>query len=244
MSKPNYFDTSVAQRYDTPGEGMFAPEVLSPTVEFLAALTGDEPALEFAIGTGRVAFPLSERGVEVYGIEFSAAMAEQLRAKPGSERIPVTIGDMSETRVKGAFALVYLVFNTIMNLTTQEEQVACFQNAAAHLLPGGYFVIETMVPMLRQLSPGARTVVFTSTPDYLGFDEYTDFVAQISYSHHWTLEDGKGRKSSAPFRYVWPSELDLMARVAGMTLVERWADWNRAPFTDDSPSHVSVWQKS
>jgi SAM-dependent methyltransferase len=237
------FDEQVALSYDQDAGSMYDPEVLEPTVDFLAALAGDGAALEFGIGTGRIALPLSARGVPVHGIDISEPMLEQLQSKPGSERIEMTVGDFARTRVPGTFRLVYLVFNTIMNLTTQDEQVACFENATDHLEPGGCFVIEVGVPELRRLPPGEYVRVFNISPSRFGFDEYTDFRGQIVYSHHYWTDAGSLRTFSAPFRFVWPSELDLMARIAGMTLHERWAGWAREPFTDESVSHVSVWKK-
>ena len=237
------FDEEVAVTYDEDAASMYRPEVLDPTVDFLSALAGDGAALEFGIGTGRIALPLNARGVPVHGIDNSAPMLEQFQTKPGAEKIETTLGDFSMTRVNGTFRLVYLVFNTIMNLTTQEEQVACFENAAAHLEPGGYFVIEVGMPDLRRLPPGERVRAFTVTQSRFGFDEYTDFTNQILYSHHYWTDSGSLRNFSAPFRFVWPSELDLMARLANLTLSERWAGWQREPFTDESTSHVSVWQK-
>jgi SAM-dependent methyltransferase len=186
--------------------------------------------------------PLAARGVEVYGIEFSSAMVEKLRAKPEAASIPVTVGDMATTRVEGSFTLVYLVYNTIMNLTTQEQQIACFENAAQHLEPGGRFVIEVGVPDLRRLPYGERYVVFDGTTSHWGVDEY-DVERQGLVSHHFSRVDGRWQLDSGPFRYVWPAELDLMARIAAMTLVERWEDWSGAPFTSESRRHISVWQK-
>jgi SAM-dependent methyltransferase len=238
------FNDEIAAAYDDASANEYRPEVLDPTVDFLAELAGGGGALELGIGTGRVALPLSARGVRVHGIDVSEPMLEQLRRKPGSERIATTVGDFATTRVEGAFRLAYLVFNTITNLTTQDEQVACFQNAASHLEPGGCFVIECFVPGLRRVPPGERVRPFHVGKSHLGFDEYTDFTAQILYSHHYWIGDGNARSFSAPYRYVWPAELDLMARLAGMTLRERWAGWAREPFTDESPSHVSVWEKS
>jgi hypothetical protein len=240
----NYFDERIAATYDAKWASQFEPSFVDPTVDFLARLAGDGAALELGIGTGRIALPLSRRGVRVHGIELSPAMVEQLRAKPGTDEVEVTIGDFATTKVGGTFSLAYLVLNTIMNLTTQDEQVACFRNVAAHLDPGGSFVIEVIVPALRQLPPGERVRAFALTPTHLGFDEYVDLPEQISVSHHYWMVDGRLETFSAPFRYVWPSELDLMARLAGMTLRERWADWNGEPFTGDSPSHVSVWEKA
>jgi SAM-dependent methyltransferase len=237
------FDDSIALNYDVDVRSMYHPDVLDPAVDFLEAFAGEGAALEFGIGTGRIAVPLSARGVLVHGIDISEPMLQQLQSKSGSERIGVSMGDFSKTRVCGSFGLVYLVFNTIMNLTTQAEQVACFQNAAAHLTPGGVFVIEVQVPDLRRLPPGERVRAFHISQSRFGFDEYTDFSGQIVHSHHYWTDSGKLRTFSAPFRFVWPSELDLMARLANMTLVERWAGWKREPFTDESESHVSVWQK-
>lgn len=242
MDQDGYFDHGVAAFYDESSADMFEPEVLEATVDVLAELVGSGRALEFAIGTGRVALPLAARGVDVHGIELSRAMAAKLAAKPGGEAIPVTIGDMSTTRVEGAFALVYLVYNTIGNLTTQAAQVACFANAAAHLAPGGCFVIELLIPELRSLPPGARHVVFDAGQTHWGIDEY-DVANQGLVSHHFDLVDGRWELLSMPFRYVWPAELDLMAEMAGLRLRDRWADWAHAPFTSESPSHVSVWEK-
>jgi SAM-dependent methyltransferase len=237
------FDEQIALNYDEDVSSMYHPDVLDPTVDFLEELAGDGAALEFGIGTGRVALPLSARGVPVHGIDISEPMLKQLQSKPGSEQIGITIGDIASTRVRGTFRLVYLVFNTIMNLTTQDEQVACFENAAAHLEPGGHFVIEVGVPDLRRLPPGERVRAFNISESRFGFDEYTDFTGQILYSHHYWTDAGKLRTFSAPYRFVWPSELDLMARLANMTLHERCAGWTREPFTDESESHVSVWKK-
>jgi SAM-dependent methyltransferase len=215
--------------------------VLGPTVDVLASLAGDGRALELAIGTGRVALPLCERGVEVHGIELSEAMVAVLRSKPGGGAIPVTIGDMATTRVDGAFRLVYLVYNTIENLLTQDAQVACFRNAAAHLEPGGCFLVEVGVPALRRLPPGETLVPFDVSPTHIGIDEY-DVATQYVVSHHTRIRDGVAEVSSGRFRYVWPAELDLMARIAGLSLVDRWSGWDRAPFTSDSTHHVSVWR--
>jgi SAM-dependent methyltransferase len=240
--KENHFDGWHAANYDATVADRFDARLLGPCVDVLAELAGDGRALEFAIGTGRVALPLTGRGVDVVGIEFSPAMVEQLRAKPGGDALDVTLGDMTEVRVDGTFSLVYLVFNTINNLLTQEEQVACFANAAAHLAPGGCFVIEVGVPALRWLPPGERIRPFDVSPTHLGFDEY-DVATQWMASHHLYKLDGSWQEFSMPFRYVWPSELDLMARLAGLRLRDRWAGWNRSPFTADSLEHVSVWQK-
>ncbi len=238
------FGEQIAARYDETSVHMSRPEGLDPAVDFLSDLAGDGAALEFGVGTGRVALPLSARGVPVHGIDISQPMLDQLRSKPGAEQIAVTVGDFATTRVDGAFRLAYLVFNTITNLTTQDEQVACFRNARAHLEPGGCFVIEVFVPELRRVPPGERVRAFDVRPTHLGFDEYTDFAGQILYSHHYWIDEGDLRTFSASYRYVWPAELDLMARLAGMTLRERWAGWTREPFTDESTSHVSVWEKT
>jgi SAM-dependent methyltransferase len=238
----DYFGERVAARYDEDAE-MFDPVVVDPVVDFLAGLAGDGAALELGIGTGRIALPLSQRGVRVHGIDLSAAMVSRLRAKPGAEEIAVTIGDFATTEVEGTFSVAYLVFNTINNLTTQDEQAACFLNVAAHLEPGGCFVIEVGVPALQRLPPGETVRAFKVTPTRLGFDEY-DVVSQGLISHHYSVRDGELEVNSVPFRYVWPSELDLMARLAGTTLRERWSGWKREPFTAGSTKHVSVWQKN
>lgn len=239
----DHFGEEVAARYDFDAADMFDPEVLGPTVDLLAELAGDGAALELAIGTGRVALPLAARGVPVHGIDLSEAMVSRLRAKPGGAELPVTIGDYTTTRVDGSFRLVYLVFNTIGNVTTQEAQAATFRNAAAHLEPGGCFVIEVGVPQLQRLPPGQTVVPFAVEDGYLGFDEY-NLVAQGLVSHHFGRRgDGSWERRSLPFRYVWPSELDLMARLAGLRLRDRYADWSREPFTADSPKHVSIWEK-
>ena len=239
----DHFGERVAERYDESSAEMFEPAVVEPMVDFLAELAGGGAALELGIGTGRVALPLARRGVRVHGIDLSEAMVARLRAKPGAQDIGVTVGDFATTVVEGRFSVAYLVFNTIMNLTTQDEQVACFQNAAAHLEPGGCFVIEVGVPALQRLPPGETVRAFTVSPTRLGFDEY-DVVSQGLISHHYWAVDGAFEASSIPFRYVWPAELDLMARLAGMTLRERWADWKRTPFTSESTAHVSVWETS
>jgi len=238
----DYFGERVAARYDDPADEMFQPAAVDPVVDFLADLAGDGAALELGIGTGRIALPLAGRGVRVHGIDLSEAMVARLRAKPGAERIGVTIGDFATTRVEGTFSVAYLVYNTINNLTTQDEQVACFQNVAAHLEPGGCFVIEVGVPALQRVPPGETVRAFTVSPTRLGFDEY-DVVSQGLISHHFWVGDGKLEARSIPFRYVWPSELDLMARLAGMTLRERFGGWKREPFTSESTKHVSVWER-
>jgi len=237
-----YFDEPVAARYDESSAEMFAPEVVDPTVDFLAELAGGGRALELGIGTGRIALPLAQRGISVHGIELSKAMAERLRAKPGGEEIGVTIGDFATTRADGTFSLAYLVFNTISNLTTQDAQVACFRNVAAHLEPGGCFVIEVGVPALQRLPPGERFHVFHASETRWGIDEY-DVANQGLISHHFRLADGSLDRISVPFRYTWPAELDLMAQLGRMRLRERWSGWKREPFTSDSTRHVSVWEK-
>ena len=236
------FNEPVAASYDQDADEMFAPGVVNPTVDFLAELARDGRALELGIGTGRIALPLAARGVEVHGIELSKAMVARLRAKPGGEGIGVTIGDFSVARADGTFRLAYLVFNTIMNLTTQAAQVACFRNVAGHLEPGGRFVIEVGVPDLRRLPYGERFVIFDASATHWGVDEY-DVERQGLISHHFQGRGSEFEKSSGPFRYVWPAELDLMAQLAGMELRERWQGWAREPFTSESRSHVSVWQK-
>ena len=218
------------------------PAVVGPIVDLLAELAGGGAALELGIGTGRIALPLAARGVPVHGIDLSEAMLARLRAKPGAERIGVTVGDFATATVEATFTVAYVVANTIMNLTTQDEQVACFENVSAHLEPGGCFVIEVLVPRLRRLPPGERFQPFAVSPTHLGFDEY-DVARQGLISHHYWIEDGGIEVLSPPFRYVWPSELDLMARLAGMSLRERWAGWAREPFTSESEKHVSVWEK-
>jgi SAM-dependent methyltransferase len=239
----DYFGERVAERYDESAADLFEPAVVDPVVDFLADLAGHGGALELGIGTGRIALPLAQRGIRVHGIDLSGAMAAKLRAKPGAEEIGVTIGDFATTTVDGRFSLAYLVFNTINNLTTQDEQVACFRNVAAHIEPGGCFVIEVGIPALQRLPPGETVRAFHVSATRLGFDEY-DVVSQGLISHHYSVVDGKLEVSSVPFRYVWPSELDLMARLAGMTLRERWSGWKREPFTSESTSHVSVWEKT
>jgi len=238
----DYFDEPVAARFDERYADLAEPAVVDPMVDFLVERAGGGAALELGIGTGRIALPLARRGVRVHGIELSEAMVARLRAKPGAEEIGVTIGDFATARVEGTFTLAYLVANTIMNLTTQEEQVACFRNVAAHLEPGGCFVIEVGVPGLRRLPPGETFQLFDVSPRHVGFDEY-DVARQGLVSHHYWIEGDKVEVFSPPFRYVWPSELDLMAQLAGMTLRERYAGWKREPFTSESEKHVSVWER-
>lgn len=241
MTSSDLWDADTAARYDEASAAMFAPDVLDPTVDLLGGLAGEGRALELAIGTGRVGIPLAERGVDVTGIELSAPMVEQLHRKRAD--LPVVVGDMATTRVEGEFSLVYLVFNTIGNLCTQGEQVACFANAARHLGPGGRFVVEVGVPALRRLPPGQTAVPFDVSQEHVGLDTY-DPVTQRATSHHYTRQgDGSYRYGPHHYRYVWPSELDLMARLAGMSLESRWSDWSGAGFTAQSESHVSVWRR-
>jgi SAM-dependent methyltransferase len=242
MRQDAIWNAETARRYDTPGTGMFAPDVLGPAVDRLAALAGHGRALEFAIGTGRVAVPLAARGVPVSGIELSQPMIDQLRTKAGPDRIPVITGDMATATAPGRFSLVYLVYNTISNLLTQAGQVACFRNAARHLSPGGRFVIELWVPELRKLPPGQQAVVWSCEPGYLGLDTY-DVLAQHVVSHHVHFGDGDdARLFRSPHRYIWPAELDLMGQLAGFELESRHADWTGGAFTADSRSHVSVYR--
>ncbi|MER7415479.1 class I SAM-dependent methyltransferase [Micromonospora peucetia] len=242
MPQEKVWDADVARRYDTPGTGMFAPEVLGPTVDRLAELAAGGAALEFAVGTGRVAVPLAERGVPVTGIELSRPMVERLRTKVDEATVPVVIGDMATSTVGGEFSLVYLVYNTISNLLTQAGQVACFRNAARHLAPGGRFVIELWVPELRKLPPGQEATVWSSEPGYIGLDTY-DVLHQQVVSHHFQFDEStQARLFRSPHRYIWPAELDLMAQLAGFELETRHADWAGSEFTADSRSHVSVYR--
>ncbi|MFC5944948.1 class I SAM-dependent methyltransferase [Micromonospora harpali] len=242
MRQEDIWDADAAARYDTPGVGMFAPEVLGPTVDRLAALAGGGAALEFAVGTGRVAVPLAERGVPVTGIELSTAMVDRLRTKVDEAALPVVVGDMATTVAPGAYTLVYLVFNTIANLPTQAEQVACFRNAARHLGPGGRFVIELWVPELRQLPPGRQATVWHCEPGYIGLDTY-DVLRQHVVSHRFRFgEDTEAQVFRTPHRYIWPAELDLMAQLAGFELESRHADWAGGEFTAESRDHVSVYR--
>ncbi|MEU5216566.1 class I SAM-dependent methyltransferase [Streptomyces sp. NPDC020807] len=255
MTSSELWTRATAERYDAEEAAHSSPEFLAPTLDFLAKLAGDGRALEFAIGTGRVGVPLRERGVPVVGVELSEHMAAVLRRKTDEETLPVVVGDMATTVVPGAFTLVYLVYNTISNLLTQDEQVECFRNAARHLEPGGRFVIELLVPPLRFLPPGQLAVPFDVSRGHVGFDTF-DLVEQVLVSHHFTRtgdgEDGGGdghgdggtyRRGYSRHRYAWPAELDLMARLAGLELEQRVADWDGSPFTQDSTKHVSVWRK-
>ena len=242
MHDDGYFGESIAAKYDEDSAEMFSPESVGPVVDFLANLAGAGRALELGIGTGRIALPLAQRGVSVHGIEMSKAMLKQLLQKPGGEDIDVTIGDFSSACVDGKFSVAYLVFNTIMNLTSQEAQTASFSNVAAHLEPGGYFVVEVMMPKIHELAPGETVQQFKQASGRQGFDEY-DVANQGLISHHFRLRDGQWEHHSIPFRYVWPAELNLMAEIAGMKLRERWSGWNREPFTSESQKFVGVWQK-
>ena len=238
-----YFGERVAAGYDEDSAGMFDPAVVGPAADMLAALAGDGAALEFAIGTGRIALPLAERGVRVAGIDNSEAMLALLREKPGAERIEALAGDMAATRVDGDFSLVYLVFNTIFNLVTQDGQVACFENAAAHLPSGGRFVIEARVPELQRLPLGQTVLPWRADPR--GMSSYVfDTPTQRLSGQHYQFVDGRFEPSPIEMRYAWPAELDLMARLAGMRLQDRWGGWKREPFTGLSPAHVSVYEKA
>ncbi|SFJ46160.1 Ubiquinone/menaquinone biosynthesis C-methylase UbiE [Amycolatopsis sacchari] len=236
------WDEETARRYDTPGTGMFAPEVVEPAVDRLAELAGGGRVLEFAIGTGRVAVPLAARGVPVTGIELSPAMIARLRTKASAAEVPVITGDMATATAPGRYSLVYLVYNTISNLLTQEAQIACFRNAARHLEPGGRFVLELGVPELRTLPPSRDAMVWRNEPGRIGLDTY-DVVQQHLVSHHFSFdEDGQAHLARSTHRYIWPAELDLMARLAGLVLESRHADWVGGEFTAESGSHVSVYR--
>ena len=241
MHDDGYFDEQVAARYDESSAEMFDPVVVEPAVDLLVELAGNGRALELGIGTGRIALPLAQRGVPVHGIDLSNSMVKRLREKQDGEDIGVTIGDFATTSVDGSFSVAYLVFNTIHNLTTQAAQVACFRNVAAHLEPGGCFVIEVGVPQIRRVPPGDTLRAFHVSETKWGIDEY-DVARQGLTSHHFEIVDGRLERVSIPFRYVWPAELDLMAQLAGMSLRERWSGWNREPFTSESRKHVSIWE--
>jgi SAM-dependent methyltransferase len=237
-----YFGEQIAATYDESSADMFEPGAVNAVVDVLAGLADGGRALELGIGTGRIALPLARRGVPVHGIDMSRAMVARLRAKPGSDAIGVTSGDFATTRVDGTFSVAYVVFNTIMNLTTQAAQVACFRNVAAHLEPGGCFIIEVMIPELRRLPPGQNVVPFHVSPTRWAFDVY-DVATQAMSSNYVEVADGRGEYTSFPFRYVWPAELDLMAQLAGLRLRERWAGWTGESFTSESRQHVSIWEK-
>ncbi|MGI5240538.1 class I SAM-dependent DNA methyltransferase [Dactylosporangium sp. CA-139066] len=243
IDQDGYFGERVAARYDESSADMADPAVVEPVVDTLVELADGGRALELGIGTGRIALPLAARGVAVQGIDLSRAMVARLREKPGGDAIGVTIGDFATTRVEGHFSVAYLVFNTIMNLTTQAAQVACFRNVAAHLQPGGRFVVEVMMPDLRRLPPGQDVVPFHVSETRWAYDLY-DVATQSMSSNYVEVVNGRGGFRSIPFRYVWPAELDLMAQMAGLRLSDRWANWHREPFTSESAQHVSVWEKA
>ena len=240
----NVWGGEIAEVYDATYAALAEPAVVDPMVDLLAVLAGDGAALEFAVGTGRVALPLSARGTPVRGIELSPDMVEQLRRKPGADAVPVTIGDMTSTRLPDRFELVYLVANSIMNVTTQEEQIAVFSNAAAHLVIGGHFVIELIVPQLRRVPPSEVAWVFRLDTDHVGIETFDDVVGQVAWSHHWIEVNGRLVRHSAPYRYIWPSELLLMAKITGFELQDRWGDWDRSPFTSESARQVTVFVKT
>ncbi len=241
MADEGYFGERVAARYDDVSWGMFAPALLAATAAFLEEMADGGAALEFAIGTGRVALPLAERGVKVAGMDNSEAMLRRLRAK--ATEIEAVAGDMATTHVEGDFSLVYLVFNTIFNLTSQDGQVACFENAAAHLQPGGRFVIEARVPEIQRLPPGQSVLPWRADPSGMSYYVY-DVVTQRLSGQHYYFKDGLIEASPTEMRYAWPAELDLMARIAGMRLAHRWGGWKKEPFTNLSPSHISVYEKT
>jgi SAM-dependent methyltransferase len=234
----------IAEVYDATYAAQARPEVVNRMVDVLVELGGKGPVLEFAAGTGRIALPLSARGMPVYGIELSPHMVEQLKAKPGAEAVHVIVGDMTETRLSESFTLVYVVANSIMNVTTQDEQIAVFANAAAHLASGGRFVVELTVPQLRRVPRSEAGWVFRMEPDHVGIETFDDLVAQVAWSHHWIDADGRLIHHAAPYRYIWPSELVLMARIAGFALEARWGDWDRSPFTSGSTKQVAVFLKT
>ena len=238
-----HFDKWIAQRYETLWPELYESDLLDAAVDVLHRLAGPGPVLELGIGTGRIALPLRRRGIRVDGIELSPAMVAQLQSQEDASEIAVIVGDFATARVDETFALAYLVRNTITNLTTQDEQLECFRNVARHLKPGGCFVIENCIPELRRLPPGETMQVFAATPTHIGVGEY-NVASQIEESHHWWVIDGQLKTFSSPHRYVWPSDLDLMARLAGLTLRDRWNDWHRGPFTSESRSHISVWEKA
>lgn len=238
------WDAEIAEVYDATYAALAAPSVVDPMVDLLAQLAGDGAVLEFAIGTGRVALPLSARGISVQGIELSPDMVEQLRRKPGAHTVPVSIGDMTSTYLSDEFELVYLVANSIMNVTTQEDQISVFKNAAAHLVSGGRFVIELIVPQLRRVPPSEVARVFRLDADHVGIETFDDLVGQVAWSHHWIEVGGRLVRHSAPYRYIWPSELLLMARIAGFELHHRWGDWDRSPFSSESVTQVAVFVKA
>jgi Methyltransferase domain len=237
------WDRETAEVYDATYAYESVPSVVDPMVDLLAEFAGGGLVLEFAVGTGRIALPLRTRGVPVSGIELSPHMVEQLRRKPGAEGIPVVIGDMAKERVAGSFALVYVVANSIMNLTTQEEQLEVFTNAAAHLESGGRFVVELIVPQLRRVPPSQTGWIFKMDPNHVGIETFDDVANQVAWSHHWKVVDDRFVHHAAPYRYIWPSELVLMAKLAGMELEARWGNWDRSPFTADSGKQVAIFVK-
>ena len=235
----SYFGPEAASGYDDRPRGDEAD-----AARLLAELAGEGRALEFAIGTGRIALPLIERGVAVHGIELSPHMVEQLRAKQGGAEVPVTPGDMAHTQVAGTFSLVYLVYNTIFNLLTQDDQVACFENAARHLGEGGAFLVETAVPSA-WIDPPNYVKPEWIAADAVGFDVARyDPVTQIFEENHVRISAEGISFGPIVCRLAWPSELDLMARLAGLTLTERWDGWHKQPFTGDSLLHVSVYRRA
>lgn len=234
----------IAEVYDATNAASAQPEVVDPMVGLLAELGGEGPVLEFAVGTGRIALPLSARGMPVHGIELSPHMVERLRAKPGADAVHVVVGDMTETRLSESFTLVYVVANSIMNVTTQDEQIAVFANAAAHLASGGRFLVELIVPQLQRVPRSEAGWVFQMEPGHVGIETFDDVVAQVAWSHHWIDVNGHLTHHSAPYRYIWPSELVLMARIAGFELEARWGDWDRSPFTSESAKQVAVFLKA
>jgi SAM-dependent methyltransferase len=241
VTSSDLWSAETAERYDEMSAFMFEPAVLDPAVDFLAQLADGGPVLEFAIGTGRVAVPLAERGVAVSGIELSSPMVDQLKRKRTD--IPVVVGDMATSTMPGQFSLVYVVWNSIGNLRTQAEQVACFRNAARHLAPGGRFVVELWIPGIRRLPPGGAAVPFHVGQHHVGLDTY-DMTTQQGTSHHYRHHpDGTVTHGTSNFRYIWPAECDLMAQLAGLELERRVADWHGNPFMNDSESHVSVWRR-
>jgi SAM-dependent methyltransferase len=238
----NLFTGRVAEGYDLGSPEMYEPALLTATAAFLSAEARGGRALEFGIGTGRVALALSQLGVPVSGIDISADMIDQLHRKPASAPIETAVGDFATTVVAGEFSLVYVVFNSITNLLEQSEWVQAFRNAARHLGPAGRFVMELEVPDLRRFPPGSVARPFEVGPRHLGFDTL-DLASQQGVSHHYYfVEDQVGRFDS-PFRYAWPAEVDLMAEMASMKLRDRFADWDRSPFTGDSRKHISVWER-
>lgn len=240
MNEDGIFDKRIAESYDRHHQS--DPRELAQMAEVLKELTTGGRALEFAIGTGRVALPLQGLGVEVAGIELSKAMVQELRKKETGPPMTVAIGDMTTTQTPGPFSLVYLVYNTIDNLTSQEAQLACFQNAAGHLEVGGRFLVETLVPPLQKIPFGQTKLAFSRSENHWGIDEF-DVTTQNYRSHHVRFEEGTHRKLSVPFRYAWPAEMDLMAKMAGMTLEQRWSDWMKSPFGNESNRHISIWRK-